>query len=47
MIISAANAYITKNNINYEVRFDIISIIRAKTGTQIEHIESAFYPMVR
>ena len=47
MIISATNAYIRKHNINDDVRFDIISIITGKHGTQIEHIENAFYPMVR
>ena len=47
MIISAANAYIRKNNINDDVRFDIISIIMNKNKPEIEHIENAFYPMVR
>ena len=47
MIISATNAYIRKNNINDDIRFDIISIIVTKNGPQIEHIENAFYPMVR
>jgi putative endonuclease len=47
MIIQAANAYVLKNNINDEVRFDIISILHRKDGPQIEHIENAFYPRVR
>jgi putative endonuclease len=47
LIILATNAYIRAHNIQEEVRFDIISIIRSKTGVQIEHIESAFYPGVR
>lgn len=47
MIISATNAYIQKFNIDNEVRFDIISIINNKNGRQIEHIENAFYPIVR
>jgi putative endonuclease len=47
MIISAANAYIRKFNIDDEVRFDIISIIRGKGEPRIEHIENAFYPIVR
>lgn len=46
-IISAANAYIRAHNIQEEVRFDIISIIRGKNNHQIEHIENAFYPAVR
>jgi putative endonuclease len=47
MIISAANAYIRKNNITDDVQFDIISIIMNKTMPEIEHIENAFYPRVR
>jgi putative endonuclease len=47
MLISAANAYIRRFNINDEVRFDIISILQTKSGPQVEHIESAFYPLIR
>jgi putative endonuclease len=47
LIISATNAYIRKNNINDDIRFDIISIITGKSEPQIEHIENAFYPIVR
>jgi putative endonuclease len=47
LIILATNAYIRMHNIQEEVRFDIISIIRGKNGAQIEHIESAFYPRIR
>jgi putative endonuclease len=47
LIISATNAYIRKQNIQEEVRFDIISILHGKEGTKIEHIEGAFYPGVR
>lgn len=47
LIIAAANAYIRKFNINDEVRFDIISIISGRGEPKIEHIESAFYPIVR
>jgi putative endonuclease len=46
LLIRAANAYIQKNNINMETRFDIISITIGKE-TSIEHIENAFYPRVR
>lgn len=47
MIISATNAYIRSHNINDDVRFDIISVIFAQTGTKLEHIENAFYPRLR
>ena len=43
-LIRAANAYIRKNNIEDEVRFDIISILVVKGQEQIHHIEDAFYP---
>jgi putative endonuclease len=46
-IITATNAYIRKFNIDDDVRFDIISILYGKDGPTIEHIENAFYPMVR
>ncbi|MBI4645275.1 MAG: YraN family protein [Bacteroidia bacterium] len=45
-IIKAADAYIKKNDINKEARFDIISIIFSETNFEIEHIEDAFYPLV-
>ncbi|MBI2968823.1 MAG: YraN family protein [Bacteroidetes bacterium] len=43
-IIRAANAYVTKKNLDVEVRFDIISIIVNGPGHTIKHIEDAFYP---
>jgi putative endonuclease len=45
-IISAANAYIRSHNIEDEVRFDIISIVKVNGTPQIEHIEGAFYPLI-
>ncbi|HEY4786512.1 MAG TPA: YraN family protein [Bacteroidales bacterium] len=47
LLISAANAYIRRHNINEDVRFDIISIIMDGKEPQIEHMENAFYPTVR
>ena len=44
MLISAANAYISKNNMDVETRFDIISIIFKDGEPVIEHIEDAFLP---
>lgn len=44
MLIRAANAYIRKNNINFETRFDIISIVIASGKQEINHIQDAFYP---
>lgn len=45
-IIEATNAYIEKNNIDFETRFDIISIVERNNKFEIEHIEDAFYPLV-
>ncbi len=44
-LIRAANAYIEKNNIDLECRFDIVSVVFAENKHQIEHIEDAFYPL--
>ncbi|MBN2520457.1 MAG: YraN family protein, partial [Bacteroidales bacterium] len=46
-IIEAANAYIEKYNIDLEARFDIVSIILQGAKYEIEHIEDAFYPMIK
>jgi putative endonuclease len=43
-IIRAANQYIVENNIDWETRFDIVSIVHNSYRTAIEHIEDAFYP---
>ncbi len=41
-LIKTANEYIVRNNLNYEVRFDIVSIILTNNETKINHIEDAF-----
>ena len=46
LLIEAAEAYLMQNNIDLEVRFDIISIVKAKNKYEIKHIESAFYPEI-
>ena len=38
----AANEYIERNNLDKEVRFDIISIVMGKNQMKINHIEDAF-----
>jgi len=45
-IIKTANEYIIDNQIDAEVRFDVISIIHNQKETKIEHLEDAFYPMI-
>ena len=43
MLTEAAEAYILQNDLDNEVRFDVISIIKQKKNHSIQHIESAFY----
>jgi putative endonuclease len=46
-LIKGAEAYILLNNLDLEVRFDIISVILPQKGEpKIHHIEDAFYPLV-
>ncbi|MDQ3046527.1 MAG: YraN family protein [Bacteroidota bacterium] len=41
-LIKAANEYIERNELDLEVRFDIISIVLGKDRMEINHIEDAF-----
>ena len=41
-MITLSNHYIELNNLNFEVRFDIIAILKTNSGFKIEHIEDAF-----
>lgn len=44
LLISAANAYIFRNNLDINTRFDIISIVFNNGEPVIDHIEDAFLP---
>lgn len=46
-LIKIANIYIEKNNIDFETRFDIVSVVINTSGTKVYHIEDAFYPIVK
>jgi putative endonuclease len=41
-IIKVANQYVQANQIELDVRFDIVSIVHNSYRTEIEHIEGAF-----
>lgn len=41
-LITAVDQFVTKNELDVEVRFDIIAILKNRTGTKITHIEDAF-----
>ena len=43
LLVKAVNEYITINDLDVEVRFDIIAIHKAVDEFVIEHLESAFY----
>lgn len=45
-LTEAADAFITKNNLNLECRFDVIAIVFNGKEHELEHIEDAFYPFV-
>lgn len=45
-LIRAAHEYIQYKQLDLEVRFDIISVIMNSGGSQVNHIEAAFYPLV-
>ncbi|RZS99063.1 YraN family protein [Aquimarina brevivitae] len=42
-LVAAMDYYITENDLDLELRFDIVAIIENKLGRRIEHIEDAFY----
>lgn len=44
LLVSAANLYIQKHDLDFESRFDIVSVIYSQRALRIEHIENAFYP---
>lgn len=45
-IIKVANHYIENQNQEWDVRFDVISIIKNEQESRIKHIIDAFYPLV-
>ena len=42
-LVKAVDEYVNVNGLEVEVRFDIIAIVKAKEGYEIEHIQDAFY----
>jgi putative endonuclease len=43
LLVEAVNNYITINNLDIEVRFDIVSILKNNDDFLVEHLEDAFY----
>lgn len=42
LLITAADAYIQQKNMDAEVRFDVISIVKNRQKTELKHIKQAF-----
>ncbi len=42
-LVTAVHEYVTANNLDMEVRFDIIAIIKENKTVKLEHLENAFY----
>ena len=42
-IVKAIDEYVLVNKMNFEIRFDIIAIVKENQGYSIEHLENAFY----
>lgn len=43
LLVKAVNEYILQNDLDAEVRFDIISIYKNKRNFEVEHLEDAFF----
>lgn len=41
-LVEAVDHYVNSRDLDYEVRFDIVAIIKNKLGTRTEHLEDAF-----
>ena len=44
-LIQAANDYLVEHGIDLEARFDVMSIVISEDGTEIDHMEDAFFPI--
>lgn len=41
-LVKAVNHFVEEENLDVDVRFDIIAIVKNKAGTKIDHIQDAF-----
>ena len=42
-LVKAVDDYVVENELEVEVRFDIIAIVKEKKGFSVEHLENAFF----
>ncbi len=45
-LINAAEKYLEEKNLDFELRFDVIMVLKYQNNTKIEHIPNAFYSML-
>lgn len=43
LLVMGADHYVTENDLDVEVRFDVITILKNRKVFKIEHLKSAFY----
>ena len=43
LLVAAADNYVTNLDLDLDVRFDVITILKEKQGFKINHVENAFY----
>lgn len=43
LLVTAADHYVVENDLELEVRFDLVLIVRKKKGFVVEHVKNAFY----
>lgn len=43
LLVKAVNEYIIQNDLDVEVRFDIISVFKNNNAFEIEHLQDAFF----
>ncbi len=43
LLVLAADHYVTSNDLDVTIRFDIITIMKKKSGFELSHMEDAFY----
>ncbi len=42
-LVKAVDEYVIENDLDVEVRFDVIAIIMTSSGHELEHLQNAFY----
>ena len=43
LLVAAADQYVVEHNLDVDVRFDIITILKKGTTFKLEHLKNAFY----